>query len=91
MFFNEFNSKKFRIFFNSLKLTIQNFRNFLLLNSLKKKFDIFLENSKKQFLFFFLIHIFSWKIDKLDPKLAKSITDMCLRHINYFGKKNNLI
>ena len=44
------------------------------------------------FLFFFPIHIFSWKTDKLDPKLAKSGKNMCLRPIYNFGekKKSNL-
>ena len=60
--------KNFELFFNSLKLTIKNFRpltknskfftaefieknfkNFLQSISLNKKFDIFLENSKKHF------------------------------------------
>ena len=58
----------------------QNFPHFLEKN-LKQK------NSKKIIFEFFLLHIFSWKTDKLDPKLAKSITNMCLRHINYFGKE----
>ena len=62
IFFNEFSSKKFRIFYNSLKLTIKfskfftaefiekKFENLLQSISLKKKFDIFSENSKKTFL-----------------------------------------
>ena len=54
-FFNEIDCKKFskcismnsavkhfELFFNSLKVTIKSFRNFLLLNSLKKNFENFL-------------------------------------------------
>ena len=41
MFFNEFSSKKFRIVFNILKLTIKNFRKFLLQNSWEKIFENF--------------------------------------------------
>ena len=66
----------------------QNFPHFLVrIYSVFWKKNLKQKNSKKFFWTFFLILIFSWKTDKLDPKLAKSITDMCLRHINYFGKK----
>ena len=63
----------------------QNFPHFLV-----RIYSVFLEknlkqkNSKKIILKFFLLHIFSWKTDKLDPKLAKSITDIGLRHIKLF-------
>ena len=66
----------------------QNFPHFLVrIHSVFWKKNLQQKKLKKTFLNFFLILIFSWKTDKLDPKLAKSITDMCLRHINYFGKK----
>ena len=42
-----------------------------------KKSNFF--RKKNNFCIFFLIRIFSWKTDKLDPKLAKSGKSMCLQ------------
>ena len=66
----------------------QNFLYFLVrIYSVFWKKNLKQKNSKKIIFEFFLLYIFSWKTDKLDPKLAKIITDMCSRHINHFGKK----
>ena len=56
----------------------------------KTKNPIFFEK-KIIFIVFFPIRIFSWKTDKLDPKLAKSSKNMCLRPIYNFCEKKNLI
>jgi hypothetical protein len=50
-----------------------------------KKSNFF--RKKKKFCIFFPIRIFSWKTDKLDPKLAKSGKNMCLRPIYNFCEK----
>ena len=66
----------------------QNFPHFLvMIYSVFWKKNLKQKNSKKIIFEFFLLHIFSWKTNKLDPKLAKTITNICLRHINYFGKE----
>ena len=36
---------------------------------------------------FFVILIFSWKTDKLDQKLTKSVGSRCLHDIKNFGEK----
>ena len=54
-----------------------------------KKSNVF--RKKKDFLIIFLIRIFSWKTDKLDQKLAKSVRNICLRDIENFGGENNVI
>ena len=66
----------------------QNFPHFLVrIYSVFWKKNLKQKNSKKIIFEFFLLYIFSWKTDKLDPKMAKSIKNMCLRHMNYFGKE----
>ena len=50
-----------------------------------KKSNFF--RKKNDFFIFFPIRIFSWKTDKLDPKLAKSGKNMCLRPIYNFCEK----
>jgi hypothetical protein len=65
----------------------------------QKKFDIFgkdfsVKKSEKKnyfFDFFLIIFCFSWKTDNLNSKLPQSDKNMCSRHFNNFGKKNNLI
>ena len=42
---------------------------------------------KKIFFDFFVILIFSWKTDKSDQKLAKSVGNICLRDIKKFWEK----
>jgi hypothetical protein len=51
----------------------------------KNKYIFFSE--KKHFFDFFAILIFSWKTDKFDQKLAKSVGSICLRDIKKFWKK----
>ena len=55
-----------------------------------KKYNFF--RKEMIFLFFFPIRIFSWKTNKLDPKLAKSGKNICSRPIYNFceQKKSNL-
>jgi len=52
-------------------------------------FDFF--RKKNTFLMFFQSYLFSWKTDKLDPKLTKTDKSACFRHIKNFGQKNYLI
>ena len=54
-----------------------------------KKSNFF--RKKNNFCIFFPIRIFSWKTDKLVPKLAKSSKNMCLRPIYNFCEKKHLI
>jgi hypothetical protein len=54
---------------------------------LKKTKNPIFPEKKMIFLFFFLIRIFSWKTDKLDPKRAKSGKHMGLRPIYNFCEK----
>ena len=54
-------------------------------NSKKNAFWFF--SKKKYFFDVFLILFFSWKTDKLDPKLVKVGKNMCLCHINNLGGK----
>ena len=54
-------------------------------NSKKKNKYIFFR--KKIFFDFFVILIFSWKTDKSDQKLAKSVGNICLRDIKKFWEK----
>ena len=51
----------------------------------KNKYIFF--SKKKYFFDFFVILIFSWKTDKFDQKLAKSVGNICLPDIkNFWGK-----
>ena len=52
----------------------------------KKKINTFFFE-KKIFFDFFVILIFSWKTDKSDQKLAKSVGNICLRDIKKNWKK----
>ena len=52
----------------------------------KKKINTFFFR-KKIFFDFFVILIFSWKTDKSDQKLAKSVGNICLRDIKKFWEK----
>ena len=51
----------------------------------KNKYIFF--SKKKYFFDFFVILIFSWKTDKSDQKLAKSVGNIRLRDINKFWEK----
>ena len=51
----------------------------------KNKYIFF--SKKKYFFDFFVILIFSWKTDKSDQKLAKSVGNICLRDIKKFWEK----
>ena len=53
----------------------------------KKKINTFFFRKKNIFLIFFVILIFSWKTDKSDQKLAKSVGNICLRDIKKFWEK----
>ena len=53
----------------------------------KKKINTFFFRKKKYFFDFFVILIFSWKTDKFDQKLAKSVGNICLRDIKNFWEK----
>ena len=48
-------------------------------------FDSF--RKKNTDLMFFQSYLFSWKTNKLDPKLTKTDKNMCLRHIKNFRQK----
>ena len=54
---------------------------------IKKKNKYIFFRKKKYFFDCFVILIFSWKTDKLDQKLAKSVGNICLRDIKNFGEK----
>ena len=54
---------------------------------IKKKNKYIFFSKKKYFFDFFVILIFSWKTDKFDQKLAKSVGNTCPRDIkNFWGK-----
>ena len=53
----------------------------------KKKNKYIFFSKKKYFFDFFVILIFSWKTDKSDQKLAKSVGNICLRDIKKFWEK----
>ena len=54
---------------------------------IKKKNKYIFFSKKKYFFDFFVILMFSWKTDKFDQKLAKSVENICLRDIkNFWGK-----